>query len=182
MEWLTTSWMAFGMVLVTTLGIYVSVVVLTRLGGLRSFSKMSSFDFAVTVAIGSVIASTVVAKDPPLLQGAMALAALYAVQLGVAALRARSTTVQHIVDNEPLLLMAGTRILHDNLRRAQITEADLRAKLREANVIDLEQVRAVVQETTGDVSVLHAGPDAPRLDPWLLDGVTDSSALFDDQS
>ncbi|NBC17254.1 MAG: DUF421 domain-containing protein [Bacteroidetes bacterium] len=182
MEWLTTSWMALGMVLMTTLGIYGSVVVLTRLGGLRSFSKMSSFDFAVTVAIGSVIASTVVAKDPPLLQGAMALAALYAVQLGVAALRARSTTVQRLVDNEPLLLMAGTRILHDNLRRAQVTEADLRAKLREANVIDLEQVRAVVQETTGDVSVLHAAPDAPPLDPWLLDGVTDSADLFDDQS
>jgi len=182
MDWLNTTSMAMGMVLITALGIYGSVVVLTRLGGLRSFSKMSSFDFAVTVAIGSVIASTVVAKDPPLLQGVIALAALYGVQLGVAALRARSTTVQRLVDNEPLLLMAGSRILHDNLRKAQVTEGDLRAKLREANVIDLEQVRAVVQETTGDVSVLHAAPDAPPLDPWLLDGVTDSTDLFDNRS
>ena len=179
-SWLTTTWTAAGMVVLSAIGIYASVVLFTRIGGLRSFSKMSSFDFAVTVAIGSLIASTVVAETPPLLQGIVALAALYVLQLGVAALRARFGTVEHTVDNEPLLLMAGRRVLHDNLRKAQVTEADLRAKLREANVIDLRQVRAVVQETTGDVSVLHADPDGPSLDAWLLDGVTDSDKLFDD--
>ena len=29
------------------------------------------------------------------------------------------------------------------------------AKLREANVLDISEVRAVVLETTGDISVLH---------------------------
>ena len=36
-----------------------------------------------------------------------------------------------------------------------MARSDLVAKLREANVLDLKQVRAVVLETTGDVSVLH---------------------------
>lgn len=34
---------------------YVAVILLTRLAGVRSFSKMSGFDFAVTVAIGSFL-------------------------------------------------------------------------------------------------------------------------------
>jgi uncharacterized membrane protein YcaP (DUF421 family) len=180
--WLQTSWMAAGMVLVTAIGIYISVIVLTRIGGLRSFSKMSSFDFAITVAIGSLIASTVVAENPPLLQGVVALAVLYALQIGMAAIRVRSSAVEQLIDNKPLLLMAGERVLHDNLREAQVTEADLRAKLREANVIDRRQVRAVVQETTGDVSVLHADPDAPDLDPWLFADVVDTDSLFDQRS
>ncbi|MFB6098832.1 MAG: YetF domain-containing protein [Salinibacter sp.] len=55
--------------------------------------------------------------------------------------------------------MDGPEVLSDNLCRANMTEADLRAKLREANVTRLAQVRAVVMGSTGDVSVLHAHPD-----------------------
>ena len=38
------------MILLTGIGIYAALLVPTRLTGLRSFSKMSSFDFAITVA------------------------------------------------------------------------------------------------------------------------------------
>jgi len=174
-SWFATSGTAVLGVLLSVLGIYVTLIVLTRWGGLRSFSKMSSFDFAVTVAIGSVIASTVLTPSPPLLQAAVALAALYAVQIGVAALRAQSETVAGVMDNQPLLLMAGREIFHENLRKSKVTEDDLRAKLREANVLSLDEVHAVVFEATGDVSVLHG--DADDFDPWLLDGVLDTDRI-----
>jgi len=41
--------------------------------------------------------------------------------------------------------------------RSRVTEDDVRAKLREANVFNYHEVEAVVLETTGDVSVLHGG-------------------------
>ena len=56
------------MVLLSAICIYASIIALTRIYGVRSFSKMSGFDFAVTVAIGSIVASVFFAKDPPLLQ------------------------------------------------------------------------------------------------------------------
>ncbi len=49
-----------------------------------------------------------------------------------------------------------------------MTRSDVYAKLREANVIALDQALAVVLESTGNVSVLHG--DGP-LDRRLLDGV-----------
>jgi uncharacterized membrane protein YcaP (DUF421 family) len=49
-----------------------------------------------------------------------------------------------------------------------VEEADLRAKLREANVARFEQVRAVVMESTGDVTVLHDSPEVPPIDDALL--------------
>ena len=170
-KWLTTSWETAGLAIVSAVGIYVALVILTRLAGLRSFSKMSSFDFAVTVAIGSLIASTIISADPPLARAGIALAALYAIQMGVAVLRRRSGAVRRAVDNAPLLLMDGPTILHENLDRACVTESDLMAKLREANVIRLDEVRAVVMESTGDVSVLHGDPDGPDVEPALLEGV-----------
>jgi len=172
-EWITTSWTAVLMVVLSSIGIYASVILFTRLAGLRSFSKMSGFDFAMTVAIGSVVASSILTKDPPLLQAVVALGTIYALQIGVAQLRKNTQIAERFVDNEPLLLMVGTEMLRDNMRRVRVTENDLWAKLREANVIDLSEVHAVVFETTGDVSVLHGSPDGPDLDMELLTGVRD---------
>lgn len=71
-SWLTTTWTDILMVLISTMGIYAALIIFTRFAGLRSFSKLSSFDFAVTVAVGSVIATTVLTENPPLIQAIMA--------------------------------------------------------------------------------------------------------------
>ncbi len=177
MEWLTTSWSTLGIVAVKALLTYAALVVFVRVAGLRAFSKMSSFDFAVTVAFGSVLASAVLAPQPPLPQVVFALAILMALQAIVAWAR-KWDVVARCVDNEPLLLMAGSEVLEDNLRSAQVTRKDLAEKLREASVVDMRQVRAVVMETTGDISVLKADPGDPPLDPQILAGVRDAERLF----
>lgn len=172
-DWLLTTGPESALVVLSALGIYAAVILLTRLVGLRSFSKMSSFDFAMTVAIGSIIAATVVSKNPPLLQAVVALAAVYGCQYTIARLRKASPLISWAVDNEPVLLMIGQEIIQENMRRHRVTEHDLWAKLREANVLHLGQVRAVVLETTGDISVLHGDAEGPALDPVLLLGVRD---------
>lgn len=169
--WLITSWSAVLMVILTTIGIYITLIVYTRLAGLRSFSKMSSFDFAMTVAVGSLIASTILTQNPPLIQAMVALAMLYILQMTVARLRGTSQAISRAVDNQPLLLMRGSEILEKNLKEAKVTHDDLRAKLREANVTQLSQVKAVVMETTGDVSVLHHEDEEHTLDLVLLKDV-----------
>jgi len=113
-SWINTSWMAAWMVIVSTGGIYLALIIFTRIAGLRSFSKMSSFDFAITVSFGSVIAGVILTQDPPLLQAIVGLGALYAFQVIVARLRGSSPVMSKLVNNEPLLLMRGTEILEDN--------------------------------------------------------------------
>lgn len=176
-DWLTTTGDSVVMVLLSTLGIYLALVVFTRIAGLRSFSKMSSVDFAVTVAVGSLLASTILLEDPPLARSIVALVALFVLQYAFSLIRMRSERMKGIVDNAPVLLMAGREILSENLRKARMTEDDLFSKLREANVCRLEQVRAVIMETTGDVSVLHEDPAGPPLDREILRGVRDAERL-----
>lgn len=166
--WINTSWLSVWMVVLTTIGIYVALITFTRIAGLRSFSKMSSFDFAMTVAIGSIVASTILTKNPPLLQAIAALATVYILQMSIAKFRVISPIADSAIDNEPILLMKGTEILDKNLKKAKVTNDDLRAKLREANVTQLKQVKAVVMETTGDVSVLHHSDENHELDSILL--------------
>lgn len=154
---------------IAALAIYVVVIVATRVAGLRSFSKMSAFDFAMTVAIGSLIAATASGQGS-LLTVTVAVCILYSAQLGVAKLRRRGL-LGGLVDNAPLLLMEDGRVLHDNLTTARVTLDDLHGKLREANVLGYDRVHAVVFETTGDISVLHGSGE---LDRRLLDNVRSS--------
>ncbi len=170
-EWITTDLASVRMVALTCLLFFVFLIAATRIFGLRTFAKMSSFDFATTVAIGSILATTVTTSSPPFFQAATALLCLLLLSALSTWLRSHWSAYSRWLDNSPILVMAGSRILHDHLRQTRVSEGELKAKLREANVIHYGQVRAVVVESTGDVSVLHASSAEEKLDLDLLSNV-----------
>ena len=132
------------------------VVVLIRLNGLRSLSKMTNFDFVMTIALGSLVAGAAQASDwKAFAQAMVAMAGLFVVQAASARLRKTSDHVEDLMQNDPVFLMRDGKFCDDALTHTRVAKSDLIAKLREANVLDYGQVRAVVLETTGDVSVLH---------------------------
>ncbi|MBU2997003.1 DUF421 domain-containing protein [Cellulophaga baltica] len=157
------------LIILSAIGIYIAIIIYTRIFGKRSFSKMSSFDFAMTVSVGSMIATTVLSDSVNLSEGALGLVMVYALQLLAAYFR-RFSTFRKIIDNQPTLLMDGEEILKENLKKVRVTEGDLRSKLREANVIRLSDVKAVIFETTGDMVVLHKD-DNTEIEPWILKDV-----------
>ncbi len=148
-----------------------TIIALTRIHGLRSFSKMSGFDFAITVSIGSVLAGAVTTSGTSIWVYIMALFALFAVQIVISQSRVRLKSLRAAVDNPPLLIMEDGEMILENMTRAGITESDLWAKLREANAYNLDHVRAVVMESTGDVSVLHGPKDGPAISDQVMQGV-----------
>lgn len=176
-NWITTSWSSLLMVVISALGIYSFLLLCVRVAGLRSFAKMSSFDFATTIATGSILAATLLTKDTPLLQGMVGLAAVFVAQYVVSWLRRHTSFMPVLVDNEPLLLMAGPDILEENLGTARLTTNDLYAHLRQAGIIHPKEVLAVVLETTGDISVLKKGQSDYNLDPDLLADVRQADML-----
>jgi uncharacterized membrane protein YcaP (DUF421 family) len=150
--------------------IYLTVIAFTRLAGLRSFSKMSSFDFAMTVAIGSALATVVLTSGISLVTGIFGVGMIYLLQMVVSKMR-NYDRVEQVVDNRPILLVEDGEILEENLRKSDVSMNDLRAKLRETNAYSLEEVEVVVFESTGDVSVLHSeDPDAEVAD-WIMEDV-----------
>ena len=147
------------------------VVGLVRLIGLRSFSKMTAFDFVITLATGSLLASAAtVSAWPAFLQALIAILTLMGLQTALAVYRRSKGGAGSPIENVPLTLMRDGRFLDDALAQSRVSRDDVLAKLRGANVLSLTQVRAVVLETTGDISVLHGD----RLDDDLMEGVRDA--------
>lgn len=147
------------------------IVCIVRFIGLRSFSKMTAFDFITTVATGSLLGSAASAGDWTTFSVSCgAVLVLLGVQALVALGRISSAAWISVLENEPLLLMREGIMNVTNMEKSRVTELDLLAKLREANVLKFDEVRAVVLETTGDISVLHGNV----MENALLRGVRES--------
>lgn len=168
-NWLVVSETTIIKVVLSVISIFTVMIVITRINGLRTFAKMSSFDFAATIAIGSVLASIVLNTNQSLVKGTIALACIVAFQSIFSWLRRKSKTMQHLISNDPVVLMYQGEIFYENLKKTNVGEDDLIAKLREANALNFKEVYAVILETTGDMSVLH-GPDHQSIDKRILKG------------
>lgn len=175
MDWVTgAGWADTAVVAASGLAIYATVIAANRINGLRTFAKMSGYDFAATVAIGSILASVTLTRSTSIASGVVAVTTIVAAQRLLTVLRRRAT-VMSLVDNEPVLLVHGGRVLDDALRQTGITPADLREKVRAAGATGMRQVAAVVLETSGDVSVVLG--DASQLDDELFAGVRGGDRL-----
>lgn len=173
--WFFNSPSKIGITVLTTILIYTAVIILTRIAGLRTFAKMSSFDFAITIAIGSLIASTMLMENQSAVLGITGLLTLIGLQAIVARLRKKSSLFDQAVTNTPVLLMKEDKIIRKNMEANRITEADLYEKLREANITNKDQILAVVLETTGDVSVLKKNKEEDVLQEDILSFVAQTT-------
>ncbi len=151
-------------------GIFTIIIVITRIFGLRTFAKMSSFDFASTIAVGSILASIILNQNYSLVKGAVALTAVISFQTLFSFLVRKSNMFQSLFTNKPQLIMWNGKMLPKNMKRCNVGKDDLIAKLREANVHNFDEVKAAIFESTGDVSVIH-NAENKRLSQELLTDV-----------
>jgi len=166
-NWIYASLPIIGKVLLTVLAIFSIVILVTRISGLRTFAKISSFDFASTIAVGSIIATIILNPGQSILKGGIALGGILLFQSVFTFMVRKIPAFEKLVTNKPMLIMQHGKILEDNLHSTNLSEEDLIAKLREANVIDFDEVLAVVLESTGDVSVLHTSSNKQLMDKML---------------
>ena len=99
---------------VSVLGVFSIIIAITRVFGLRTFAKMSSFDFASTIAVGSVLASVILNTDYSLLKGAVVLVSIIGFQTLFSFLVRKVDIFKELFTNKPQIIMWNGKILYDN--------------------------------------------------------------------
>lgn len=173
--WILMDWQQVIGIALSVLGFYVFLILFTRIVGLRSFSKLSSYDLAMTVGIGSILASTVLSKSTSLLQGVFAIGILFMLQALLSIARRRFKPFKDIIDNQPIILMANGEFLWDNLKEAKLSTSDIKQILRKNGVKSKSEIFAVIMETTADISVIKTSDASP--DWSLFDDIRDNEIL-----
>ncbi|QDS90007.1 hypothetical protein EC9_42100 [Rosistilla ulvae] len=136
---------------------YVALILLLRASGKRTLSKMNAFDFVVTIALGSTLASTLTSQSVSLVQGATALTLLILLQLVSTWLAVRYDWYSQLIKSEPTLLFFQGRYLHDAMKKQRVTQAEILAAMRQHGAAAPEDVDAVIIETEGSLSIIRDG-------------------------
>ena len=133
---------------------YIAIIVMLRISGKRTLSKWNSFDFVVTIAFGSVLASILLSTKDSFGTGIFGFGLLVLFQYILTWISVRSSWIQKLVKAEPALLLYQGQIKHDVLKRERIAEGELLAALRTSGVGAIEDADAVILETDGSFSVI----------------------------
>lgn len=156
------SWSGLARIAVVAPLAYLALVLLLRVSGKRTLTKMNAFDLVVTVAMGSTLATVLLSKDIALVEGVLAFAALIYLQFAITWLSVRSSTVDRLVKAEPRLVLYQGDFLQQALRDERVTEGEVLAAVRGQGITELESVAAVILETDGSFSVVTGAAQRPH--------------------
>ncbi|MDQ2664384.1 MAG: DUF421 domain-containing protein [Gemmatimonadota bacterium] len=145
-----------GLVRTAVVGVtaYVILIVFLRVSGKRSLSKMNAFDFVITVALGSTMATVLLDQSIALAQGVLAFVLLLGLQYAVTWSSVRAPWVKRVVTGNPTLLVHRGEILRSQMRAERVTEEELQAAVRAGGVGEIAGAESVVLETDGSFSVV----------------------------
>lgn len=148
---------------------YVLLVVMLRISGKRTLSKLNAFDLVVTVAMGSTLSSALLSPDVALADAVAGFGVLVLGQYLVAKLARRFHAFSQAVKSTPALLLWQGRMLEDALDRERVTRAEVLAAIRSAGLACIDHAGAVVLETDGSLQVLSV--ESLRQGQSALEGV-----------
>lgn len=134
--------------------VYLSALVMVRMGEKRFFGKNTAFDLILGIIFGSVVSRAIngsAALVPTLLAGAT----LIGLHWALAVVSFRFSRFGTLVKGRPRTLVRDGTILRDAMRRSHLSDDDLETALREeARLKDVSRVQEARLERSGNVSVL----------------------------
>lgn len=156
MSWdaIFAGWQPIVRIVVVGIAAYAALIVMLRLSGKRTLSKLNAFDFVVTIALGSTLATVIMSKDVALAEGLTALALLVGVQFAVTWTSVRWRGFDEAIKSEPTVLLRDGVPLPAALRRERVTEEELHAAVRERGGRDVSEAQVILLETDGTLTAI----------------------------
>ena len=154
MSWLTGQSGDLWMVAAKAGLMYVVAVLALRVSQRRTLAQWTAIDFAAAVAIGAIVGRTAVATGQSFAVGAVALVTILAAHTLVMFGRF-NRRVAKIVDHRIRVLVDHARVRQDQLKICGLTENDLSSQLRQLGAHRLDELRYVLYETKGELSLVR---------------------------
>lgn len=133
---------------------YLVAVLGLRVAHRRTLSQWTAIDFAAAVAIGALIGRTAVAAGQSFLIGAVALLTVLAAHW-VFTMGRFSRAIAKLVDHRVRVLVDHGKLRRDQLLICGLTDNDVLSKLRQQGVNDLSELRYLLYETKGELTIVR---------------------------
>ncbi len=142
--------------------IYLFLIIGLNCVGRPLMAQFTLLEYLVIALLGSAVETGLYAGSASLPAGLVAAAALLASNRVLNLLLIRSSRVRRLLVGTPIVLVHDGQIIPSHLRRAGMTERDVRAAIRGRGYDSLDDVRLAVLEVNGLVGVVPYSGDTPR--------------------
>lgn len=147
------TWSQLWLTVVSAVGVYVGILVLSRIFGQRQFASSSTYDLAFNFAMGSLIGRTLLVRVS-LLNALVALSVMFVLHAATGWMHHHIQVVHDLIQNQPVMLAAHGHILDEALRRTGTSRSEVYQAVRLKGFGSLDEVAAVVLERNGQFSVV----------------------------
>lgn len=133
---------------------FLVIMITLRASGKRGIKQLSIFELVLIIGLGSAAGDPMFYEDVGILPAMTVFLVVILMYTGITRLTDRFGWFERIMEGEPVYVLQSGKILIEGLERTGISREELFAELRVVNVEHLGQVRTVLVETSGNISVL----------------------------
>lgn len=155
-----SNWADLFRIFIIGISSYISLIMLVRISGKRTLSKMNAFDFTVSVAIGSTLSAVIMNKQISLSEGLSAFAVLIGMQYLLAKVASRSKWFENILQSDPELLYYEGNYMSKTMKKNRIDRNDIYQSARSQGISSMSEVGVVILETNGKLSVIKSSEES----------------------
>ena len=148
------NWMEIGRIFLLGIMAYIFLIILLRVAGKRSLAQLNAFDLVITVSIGSVLATIMLDNKISIFDGIAALFVLIALQWIFSFSSKKSNRFDDVVTSDPALLFYNGNFFDKTMEKERIRKDEIIQAVRLESNLSMEEVRAVVLEPNGELSIL----------------------------
>ncbi len=156
MDALGLTWVEAGLVVITAVGTYSSMLLLSRIFGQRQFTQATTYDMAFIFAIGSLVGRVILVRVS-LGAAVLGLVMMFCLHAGTGWLHHHVPTFHRLTQNRPVLLALNGEVLEAALSDAHTSHLEVYEAVRLHGLASLEDTLAVVLERSGELSVIRRG-------------------------
>ncbi|MGI8415134.1 MAG: DUF421 domain-containing protein [Nakamurella sp.] len=160
MDWIVGNWSHLGVVAGKAALMYTVAVFGLRIGQRRTLAQWTIIDFVTAVAVGAVVGRTAIAGNQSFITGGVALLSLIAAHRLVSLLRLHPS-LRAVFDHPVRILVHDGTVRLGQLRRCGLTDDDVFAHLRQQGIDDLEQVKYLIYEAAGQLTIVRRDVVSP---------------------
>ena len=139
---------------VRAFAMFIIMLVLVRLAGMRTFAKKSSFDNIIVIMLGAVLARGVVGASPfwSTVGASVVMVILHRL---FAWLSVKSRKFEKLIKGQYIKLYQDGALVNNNLEKTGMSENDLHESLRlETKKLTLTEIDTAFMETNGRISFI----------------------------
>lgn len=139
--------------------LYIMLTAMMKLMGKRQIGEMQLSELVTTVLLSELAVLPVTDSDIPLLHGILPLVIISSIEVIVSFISIKSKRFRSLINGNPIVLYENSAFNRDNLLKARMSQEDVEAQMRINGFATPSEVKTVILERTGKMSIL------PKSDP-----------------